>query len=54
MRSIYVAGSAEVNHNWLENRANRWYKAGLNAEDKVGQYRFSAAAPNMVYAANQA
>ena len=40
MRSIYVAGSAEVNHNWLENRANRWYKAGLNAEDKVGQYAF--------------
>ena len=40
MRSIYVAGSAEVNHNWLENRANRWYKAGLNAEDNVGQYAF--------------
>jgi hypothetical protein len=40
MRSIYVAGSAEVDSNWLENRANRWYKAGLNAEDNAGQYAF--------------
>jgi hypothetical protein len=40
MRSIYVARSAEVNNNWLENRANRWYKAGLSSEDNAGEYAF--------------
>ena len=40
MQSIYVARSAEVDNNWLENRANRWYKAGLSAGDSAGQYAF--------------
>lgn len=39
-RSIYVAGSAEVENNWLENRANRWYQAGLSPNEKGGQYAF--------------
>ncbi|MGE5214289.1 MAG: GSCFA domain-containing protein [Nitrospirota bacterium] len=40
MRSIYVAKSAEVDKDWLENRANHWYKAGSRADDKAGQYAF--------------
>lgn len=39
-RSIYVARSTEVNSNWLENRANRWYKAGSSPNDGAGQYAF--------------
>ena len=39
-QSIYVAGSAEVDNNWVQNRANRWYKAVLNPHEKVGQYAF--------------
>jgi hypothetical protein len=39
-RSIYVARSAEVDNNWLENRANRWYKAGSSPDDNAGQYAF--------------
>src|SRR5262245_6633236 len=40
MPSIYVARSAEVDNNWLANRANRWYKAGLSSEDDAGEYAF--------------
>jgi hypothetical protein len=39
-RSIYVARSTEVDKNWLDNRANRWYKAGSSPDDNVGQYAF--------------
>lgn len=39
-QSIYVARSAEVDNNWLENRANRWYKAGLSADHNAGDYAF--------------
>lgn len=39
-RSIYVARGAEVENNWLENRANRCYKAGSSPEDGAGHYAF--------------
>jgi GSCFA family len=39
-RSIYVARSAEVDSNWLENRANRWYKTGSSPNDSAGEYAF--------------
>jgi len=39
-RSIYVARSAEVDNDWLENRANRWYKAGSSPDDNAGDYAF--------------
>ena len=39
-RSIYVATSAEVDENWLENRANRWYKTGSEPDDVSGEYAF--------------
>ena len=39
-RSIYVARSAEVDNNWLGNRANRWYKARSNPDDGAGHYAF--------------
>ncbi len=39
-RSIYVARSTEVDNNWLENRANRWYKAGSSPDDGAGHYAF--------------
>ena len=37
-RSIYVATSAEVDNNWLQNRANRWYKQGSNPDDLTSDY----------------
>jgi hypothetical protein len=37
-RSIYVATSAEVDNNWLQNRANRWYKRGSNPDDLTSDY----------------
>ena len=40
MRSIYIARSAEVGNDWLENRANHWYKAGSNAKDTAGPHAF--------------
>jgi hypothetical protein len=39
-RSIYVATSAEVDTNWLENGANRWYKRGSDPDDITGDYAF--------------
>jgi GSCFA family len=39
-RSIYVARSTEVKDNWLENPANRWYKAGSSPDDEAGHYAF--------------
>jgi hypothetical protein len=30
-----------VDNNWLENRANRWYKAGLSPDDGAGTTLFS-------------
>jgi len=39
-RSIYVATSAEVEQNWLENPANCWYKAGSDPDDVTGTYAF--------------
>jgi hypothetical protein len=38
--SIYVATSAEVDENWLRNRANRWYKKGANPDHLTGDYAF--------------
>ena len=29
-----------MDNNWVENRANRWYKTGLSPDDKAGQYAF--------------
>ena len=29
-----------MDNDWLENRANHWYKAGSNAEDNAGPYAF--------------
>ena len=29
-----------MDNNWVENRANRWYKAELNPDEKAGQYAF--------------
>ena len=45
-RSIYVARSTEVDKNWLENRANRWYKAGSSPDDGAGTTRFSGCGRN--------
>ncbi len=39
-RSIYVATSAEVDNNWLQNRANRWYKRGSNPDDLTSDYAY--------------
>lgn len=39
-RSIYVATSAEVDNNWLQNRANRWYKQGSNPDDLTSDYAY--------------
>jgi GSCFA family len=39
-RSIYVATSAEVDNNWLQNRANRWYKRGSNPDDLTNDYAY--------------
>jgi hypothetical protein len=39
-RSIYVATSPEVDTNWRENRANRWYKRGADPTDITGDYAF--------------
>ena len=32
--------ATEVDNNWLENRANRWYKAGSSPDDGAGHYAF--------------
>src|ERR1041385_2737518 len=40
MRSIYVARSAEVDNDWLENSANHWYKAGSSPNDTAGPHAF--------------
>jgi hypothetical protein len=39
-RSIYVATSAEADKNWVQNRANRWYKKGASPDDLTGDYAF--------------
>lgn len=39
-RSIYVATSAEVDNNWLQNCANRWYKRGSNPDDLTSDYAY--------------
>jgi len=38
-RSIY-ARTAEVDNNWVENRANRWYEAESNPDDNAGHCAF--------------
>ena len=40
-RSIYVAKSAEVANNWLENSANRWFKAGSSSDASAEDYAFN-------------
>jgi hypothetical protein len=39
-KSIYVATAAEADKNWQQNRANRWYKKGVDPNDLTGDYAF--------------
>jgi hypothetical protein len=39
-KSIYVATAAEADKNWQQNRANRWYKKGVDPNDVTGNYAF--------------